>query len=225
MTFLELCQRVFDEGDRAPYEISTVEIERGECDEQLFKIAMWVKQAYKEIQQWNRHFSFHFEEGILFSTLADGTTDYTVTGVRNLIPDSLIYKRPADSVGWPVQYLTYKQWRDQFKNVNLSDSLPIWFTEMPGGNTFRVSPGASEIIDVHAAWWTTLDVLEYDADEPIWDEDNHDIIVWVALKYYMSEYETPEELVARINFGLRYAKKEFLARYLPDFGVVGEFAI
>ena len=221
MNFLELCQRVYDEGDRASYQIESVRIGPDE-DEQIAKVIGWVKQAYKEIQLWNRHFKFHWDDGTLFSTV-DGTQDYTNTGVRNLLRDSLVAYNDGATTGWELTYLTYKEWRDRFKNANLAEGSPTWFTELPNGQ-YRLTPIPSAIYDVKAAWYTTLDVMEVDEDEPIWDEDNHEIIVWVALRYYMSEYETPEELATRIRLGLRYERKEFLLKYLPEIEVVGTFA-
>lgn len=221
MTFLELCQRVFDEGDRAPYAIESTDWREGE-DEQIYKVINWVKQAYKEIQQWNKNFDFFHQSGILLTTDV-GVSDYVSTGIRDIIFDSLYCRRLGDINGWPLSYLSYKQWRDQYQNVNLSDSTPVVFTQLPN-KQFRLSPAPEDVYTISADWFTTYDSFEDDDDEPIWDADDHEIIVWVALQYYMSEYETPEELGVKARLGLRHAKKQFLFRYLPSYEVTGSFA-
>lgn len=222
MTFLELCQRVFDEGDRAPYTLTTTDIGTDDVDEQVYKIIGWVKQAYTEIQQWNKDFTFFHRSGTFLTTEVD-VEDYRKAGVRSVIKDSLYCRRPGEVNGWPLQYLTYKQWRDAYQNINIQAGTPHAFVELPN-RTFRIVPEASEVFDVSCDWFTRRDTFVADDDEPIWDEDDHEIIVWVALKYYMSEYETPEELGVKAAQGLRFAKKQFLDQYLPEFGVVGGFA-
>ena len=221
MTFLELCNRVFVEGDRAPYELTTTDVSLADTDEQVYKIVQWVKQAYQEIQLWDRHFKFHWKSATLITTEAD-TQDYKKCEIRNLLRDSLYAKRSGDTIGWELTYLTYKQWRDQFLNTNLSPGLPSWFVELPNGD-FRLEPMPDAVYNVTADWYIHNDRFEVDDDEPIWAEDLHELVVWVALQYYMSEYETPEELATRVRLGMRHSKKEFLLRYLPDLEITGTF--
>jgi len=223
MNFLELCQRVYDEGDRASYKIESVRVGPDE-DEQVAHVIAWVKQAYLEIQSWNQNFKFHHTFGTFFSTTDDGETDYTKTGVRNLLRDSLYARRQGETIGWRLTYLTYRQWRNQFLNTDLADSTPVWFTELPNGQ-YRITPGSNRIYDIEADWYTSFAKFERDGDEPIWKEDDHEIIVWVALQYYMAEYETPEELALKVKLGLRFAKKQFYLQYLPEIELTGSFAI
>ena len=84
MNFLQICQRVFDEGDRAPYTISTVEFSASDTDinEQIYKVSNWVKQAYREVQLWNQDFLFHqVIDGALVTTEAD-VEDYKKQSLR-----------------------------------------------------------------------------------------------------------------------------------------------
>lgn len=215
MNFLEICQRVFDEGDRAPYAITTTSYSRDE-DEQIFKIVNWVKQAYKEIQLWSRFFNFHqVIDKVFITTSSTSGVDYNKSNVRRLRRTSIRARKVGETAYWDMTYLTYQQWNDQLRNANLGSGPPVWFIELPTGK-FRILPEPDDAYEILADWTMGLDELEKDKDEPLWDEDLHDIVVWVALKYYMNEYETPEELAERVKMGLRFSKAEFLMRYLPD---------
>lgn len=220
MTYLELCQKVFDLADRAPYSITTVQVEP-EDDEQIYKIARWVRQAYEDIQGWSRYFAFHHQSGVLFETTADGTKDYSVTNVRKIWRDSLharVKANPTDD--WDLIFLSYQQWRDMFITVQLNDGRPIYFTELPNGS-FRIEPGADAVYEILADYTVRKDRFEQDEDVPLFHEDYHDLIVFQALRYYSNEYEVPEEVEADIRIAFPSLKSQFLLEYLPDLEIAG----
>lgn len=217
MNYLELCQKVFDEADRAPYKIETVAAS-GERDEQVYKIISWVAQAYHDIQRWSQNLKFHYQDGVLFTTTV-GETTYTVDGVREIYRDSVYANRVSAPNGkWELTYLTQKQWRDIFKLTNLTNSLPVYFIEQPDGR-FRVEPPSSEACEIRAAWSRRLYSLVNDEDEPVFHEDYHMAIVYQALIYYASEFEVPEELATRIRLTLPKLRAAFLIEYEPSLEV------
>lgn len=219
MNYLELCQKVFDEADRAPYKIDTVNAP-GELDEQVYKIVSWVAQAYHDVQRWSFNFGFHYREGLLF-TATTGTAEYTDSTIRRVYRDSVYANRAAAPAGkWPLIYLTEEQWRDLFKTTNLSDSLPVYFVERESGR-YRVEPPPSEDCEIRGAWQTRLDSLVNDEDTPIFHEDHHMVIVYQALRYYVTEYDTAEELALRIRTTLPRLKAAFMMEYEPALGVLG----
>lgn len=213
MNYLELCQMVLDEGDRVRWTLSTT-VPSDSMSEQEYKVVKWVAQAYKDVQRWSRFFTFHQKSGKFFETVS-GKEDYTKRGVREVLEDSFFCVRPGTSSRWELRTLSYKDWRDQFKTVVLAEGTPQWIVRLPN-EQFRIVPTPDDAYEIHADWIITLDELQSDYDEPLWDEENHDIVAWQALKYYISEFEAPEELATRVAVALREGKKEFLFRYLPD---------
>jgi len=215
MNFLSICQMVFDEGDRAPYHITTVKYKVDE-DEQIYKVVNFVKQAYREIQLWSRFFRFHqaFEQ-VLITTSETSGEDYTKSNVRKIDRNSLRARRVGETADWDLTYLSYEQWQHSLRSSTLAAGVPVWLVELPDGK-FRLQPEPDGAYEILADWTRSLDKMEDNRDEPIWDEDLHEIIVWVALQYYMTEFEVPEELATRTGRALSNAKNEFLLRYLPD---------
>ena len=101
--------------------------------------------------------------------------------------------------------------------MQLAQGIPQFIVQLQSGK-FRVVPTPDRMLDVYATWFGVIDELSADGDEPIWDAEDHEIVVWQALQYYQSEYEVPELLASRIAESLRNEKREFLLKYLPTFG-------
>lgn len=224
MNFLEICQMIFDLADRAPYKIETTRLgPNADLDEQIIKIVGFAKRGYQNIQSWNRHFTFHHTSGTFITTEDDGTTDYTVSNVRSFFQDSFKIHEQGQTAEWPLIYLTYKEWRDAMNLTQFQDGPPTWITQLPD-RSFRLTPGPDKVYIVEADWHIFADVLEDDEDEPIWDQDLHELVVYEALKLYTTEFEVPENTVALIAEVHPRLKTEFKLRYLPDWEISGGFA-
>jgi hypothetical protein len=212
MNYLGLCQRVLDEADNVRWAMTSVT--PGAGDPEIFgKVASWVKRAYRDVQQWSRFFTFHLREGTLFTTVI-GQSDYTNAGVRKLLPGSLFAL--DGNAKWEMDEMAYSEWLLTYRTMQLANGVPQFVVPMQSGQ-FRVVPTPDRVLDVKGTWYTPIDELSADGDEPIWDEEDHEIVVWQALSYYISEYEVPELLAQRVQEALRNEKREFLMKYLPEF--------
>jgi hypothetical protein len=60
--------------------------------------------------------------------------------------------------------------------------------------------------------------MEVGGDEPIWDEEWHELLVWEAAKHYLEEYDKPS-LAGRIQENLGPLERSFYNRYSPDWGM------
>lgn len=214
MTFLEICQAVLLESDQDSELLTGVAITPS-MDEQHRKVIRWVQQAYLKLQREYKWWDFHNTSGVFLTTLDDGTQDYTVADVRSVFKDSLKARKFGEAAEWSVTYLTYAEWRDRFNLYTGSEGVPLYFVELPSGQ-FRVEPAPNGICEVLADWTITFDRLVRDDDEPLWDEDFHEILVWLALEDYASDYEAPEMLAPRIENHLPDLQNAFYRQYLPD---------
>ena len=222
MNFLEICQMVLDEGDRVGTTLEDVKLEN-DMQEHHRKVILWVQRAYRRIQRRSQWWKFHHNTGVFFTTLADGTQDYTKADVRNVLRDSIRARRQGTTNDYDLLYLTYKEWRDLFQVDELAPGAPVWFVELPDGG-YRIEPGTDAVFEILADWYRTIDELTYRADVPLWDEELHEIIVWEALKDYASEYEASERLEPRIKNELPGLWTNFNRRYLPELEISAHFA-
>lgn len=224
MNFLEICQMVLDEGDQVGSDLTTACL-KDITDEQHRKVVLWVQRAYRTIQRKSDFWKFHHVDGVLFETLADGTKDYTVNGIRELFRDSIRARVKGQVSDWRLTYLTYKEWRDilQLSSDDLANGLPIWFVELPN-NKYKIEPGPDVIYEIMCDRHIKTVEFISDSDTPLWDEDLHELIVWEALKDYATEYEASTTLDQRVKMRLPQMWLEFNRRYLPEIGITGEFA-
>lgn len=222
MTFLELCQMVIDEGDQSSTLIDGVELE-DDMDEMERKVILWVQKAYRKIQRKSQHWRFHHHSDVLFETLADGTKDYEIENVREILPDSIRARVKGETAEYWLTYLTYKDWRERFQVNDLAAGNPIWFIELPN-EKIRLEAGPNKVYEILCDWYSTLDKLEKKGDTPIWHEDYHDLIVWEALKDYAQEYEASDTLGKRVSATLPELWNAFERKYLPTIQIGGYFA-
>jgi len=211
MNFLEICKRVIDEADRDPELLTTVSLTALE-DIQHRRVVGWVRNAYSSLQSEQRFWRFHHRSGEMFS-LSAGVSTATVPGIKHILKDSFV-GRNAGGSSWCLQYLDYQEFR-QANRLRLTVSgTPIYLTWKPS-EEFEVFPTPRESITVLGDWFIANDVMEINSDEPIWAEDFHEILVWMALRDYATAYDVPE-LLPRVDTTLPQMTRQFKNRYLDD---------
>jgi hypothetical protein len=216
MNFLEICQTVLAEADRNPDELQDVVLVPS-LTEQQRKVISWVKQAYRRVQQHSNFWKFHYNTG-LFLTTVDGVEDYQKSGVRDILPLSLKIRKQG-SPGWsPLTVMQYEKWVQSFNLVIGAKGRPVFFIQLPSqqGDSFRLYPVANDIYELYADWFSNNSELIQRDDEPIWHRDFHELLVWMALEKYASEYEVGELLNARIARELPPLLSGLYRKYLPQ---------
>lgn len=211
MNFLEICKRVIDEADRDSDLLTTVSLSLLE-EPQHRKVVNWVKKAYSSLQNEQRYWRFHHRSGEMFS-LPSGVKTAEVAGVKNVLKDSFI-GRNAVGNSWCLTYLDYQDFRQANKLRLTTVGTPIWITRLPS-EEFEVFPTPNAAITVFGDWFSANDVMEVNSDEPVWDEDFHEILVWMALRDYATAYDVPE-LLPRVDTTLPQMTRQFRNRYLDD---------
>lgn len=214
MNYLQLCKRVVLEADRDDTLLTTVDLDEI-TDEMHRKVVTWVEQAYEAIQRDQAYWGFLFKTGDLV-TLRANVQDYNVSNVREAVDEAWTIRKASETVRYPLQWIEYRDWLEIFRLVNstLQPSMPLQVTRLPSG-AFRFTPTPDQAYVVSADRFTLNDTMAQDLDEPSWESDFHEIIVWRALAYYAEEYDVPA-LAARVAMNLPSIDRKFKNRYLPD---------
>lgn len=216
MNFLEICQAVLAEADQNADELQDVVLSPA-LSEQQRRVIRWVQAAYRKIQRHSHFWKFHYNTG-LFLTTSDGVMDYTKEGVRDVFQESLKI-RNLGSTGWsPINFLPYESWVEAFNLVVGAKGRPVFFVPLPSqqGNKFRLYPTANGVYELFADWYSNNSELVRKDDEPVWHSDLHEVLKWMALQDYASEYEVGDLLLPRISKELLPLTNELYRRYLPQ---------
>lgn len=213
MNKLELCKRILDEADRDS-DLLTTTVLADLSEPQHRKVVGWLDGAYSSLQSEQRYWKFHHQTGLMFE-LNVGQNSERVPNLKSFLADSFAMAFDPDDTS--RQDLTFLDFQD-FRQVNrLTPNLtgtPRWITRIPSGE-FSVYPTPTAKIYVYADWYITSATMLVNCDEPIWDEDLHEILVWMALRSYAHAYVVPD-LLERVNLVLPQMKRQFLNRYLDD---------
>ena len=180
----------------------------------------WIQTAYRRVQLRKRDWKFHWKSGTLLTTVPD-RYDYTLKGVREIVTDGVLCRRQGETAVWPLAVLPYQTWMSLFRVVwpTLTAGTPQWLCQLPNGK-WRVTPKPLDdtVFEVLADWYEHPSVMEVGGDEPIWDEEWHELLVWEAAKHYLEEYDKPS-LAGRIQENLGPLERSFYNRYSPDWGM------
>lgn len=221
MNFLEICQRVLDEGDQVGNTLTTVIID-ADTTEQHANVIRWVKKAYRAIQRRDRYWDFHHKTGVMITTEAN-KKDYSKLTVHRVLQDSITVRIQGQVSETDLTYLTYRQYRDLFTTVRLAPGFPRWLIHLPG-KKWRIEPEPDKVYEILGDWYLPICELENNSDEPLWEEDLHELVAWVALEDFMGEYESSTTLGKRIKATLPGLWSDFMDRYHPEIELSGTFA-
>ena len=217
VTFLEICQRVIEEADN-PDEAASLNDTLITADTLEFhrRVILTVQRVYRNIQRRHNTWEFHHQSGTFLTSLDDGTKEYSVANVRSIMRQSLVGREQGQTARWPLTWLSYEDWVTIFQlQPTQNPGIPLWFVENPDG-TFRLEPGPDRIVEVLGDWYRTLHELTVKDDEPLWESEFHELIVWEACKALVTEYETLEGLALRVQMELPPLYRQFVNRFLME---------
>ena len=188
MNFLQLCQRLSRESGTSGTGPTSVGGQTG------FSLSLveWISTAYEDIQ--NMHPTWLFlKEPFSFNT-AVGKRDYTpieagLTDLREWKTNEWGDFRNYSSVGvQDEQYLTFIPWADYkpiylFGVTRTSAGRPTFFSVKPD-KTLDFYQIPDQIFTINGEYYKQADIMEENADEPIFPDQFHLAIVWRALMHY-----------------------------------------
>lgn len=185
-TFLQLCQRLRQEGGGSGTGPATVVDQLGD----MKRFVDWVSDSYKEIQMAKRNWRWLWDEVAIPVTA--GQREYTLVQIAALVPTFLRFAHWKKN-GFKY-YVTSEGVAGERKlNERLFEAAyesewgtppsavrPTTVTVMPNG-ALRLSHTPTEDGVLTANFYRTPQILAVDADEPEMPEHFHMLIVWHAL--------------------------------------------
>jgi hypothetical protein len=223
---LAIAQRVQQEttGYSARNKITTTVLDDG-APVKTKQIVGAVEQADKLLQE-ERLWDWRFVDRATIITTTDDTGDYRIEvgsgeGARQVLDfmPGAFYLRRADSTGaWmPLIEHGYATWLDLYGRVyeTLAPSQPIIITQLRN-KQLRLTPrpSADTSYAVMASYWSPPVLMAEDGDEPGFDQDLHEVLVWRACDYLIGELDLSAGVQLRIAKNLQKYEMRLASRYL-----------
>lgn len=216
-TFLELCSRTRQEAAIAGTGPAAVTGQTGE----MKRIVDWVTTAYQDIQNLHRNWEF-LQTEFDFPTVI-GQQSYTI--VQAGLPElkdwmKCDYRAYTTSVGVSdEQRLIYWDWRAFRRtfligNARLQTGRPLYFTIKPD-KSIAFFPIPDAVYTIDGEYFKRPQVMTVNTDEPLFPEEFHLILVWMALMNYGS-YENAPEAYARGQENFNQLLKKLETDQLPE---------
>lgn len=167
------------------------------------RIIGWLDDAYLSIQHASDQWKFLHQRGALFSTLADGTVDYTTASIKSIDPLSIYYTESGGTSRFPLDFVPYHTWVEEQTAAPSVTGPPRWLMHIPS-TEWKVEPIPDAVYDIYADVWLKPSKFANGADSPLWDEELHDIVLFEAKKVAAAFLpNTPQSLVMQQEIAAR----------------------
>lgn len=223
MNFLQICEQVAEEVNGKPLTFSSVALTGATALTDPFqrKVVRAVQTKYMEVLLASRYWKFLNEREIPFLTITAGVTEYEVPDYQSLDWKSLYLTKSGTTARWPIVREEYDSWQRRERAVTSSSGIPLYLIHgnKPDLWLFWPVPNDTYYLNGNIQYKPTQ--LEGSSDEPIWDEQYHELLVWLAIRHLESRVRVKEEVVSQLNSteAQRNATSlwaAFCAHYLPS---------
>ncbi len=161
----------------------------------------YLDYAYEDIQ--NTHTTWDFLRSDFSFNTVSGTQDYapttspvSLTLFKHWITQSFRVYLAATGVSdeqW-LEYVPWRQFRDAFQlaSQRTQTGRPVQFTIKPD-DSLAFWPTPDDTYTIVGEYYKKPDVMTADADEPLWQDGLHRVVVWRAVMFYALEYAEPDK--------------------------------
>jgi len=224
-TYKQICESVLEEANGRPVEFASTSLGKASdgtyslTDPTQRNIVRWVDDLYVQVQQQMMEARFMQKRGLFIRT-ADSVEEYSKSGIREVNRHSFYTTRQGQTARIPITVLDYDFWLQQERVYHLPDSNPLWLIRKPNFQ-WLVYPPPSAVWNIYGEWWLKPEGFDAPDDEPLWDEEYHDVLKWKALQLFAAEFSAEgaqQRLMARIGQMLPPLEKAFKRRYIPAVG-------
>lgn len=179
-TFLQLCERLREEvGVQGT--ISTTANQAG----MHLRLINYIKKANRKIQRRKANWKFLWAEwSITLSSFVDG--ELAGPDGMSMFDQTSFWLGAGTTDAVPLDYIDYKQWRDEYRNSYTDEGQPAFVTIKPNGRV-ALLPEPSATYDatiLTADYWRKPVELVNDSQVSLIPEEFHDIIVAQAKVYF-----------------------------------------
>ena len=184
------------------------------------RIMSWLQGAYMDRQLRSDYWKFLHQQG-LFITTEEGTADYAVPAVKDIIPDSIYYIKSGRTAKIPIFLKDYAVWAtEQASGTIRAFSAPNWLIELPD-LSWKIEPTPDGIYQIFADRWYRPSEFASTTAEPLWESEYHEIVILDAMKIAVALKPDSAEsaiIAQQVRERLPRMEKAFNRRYLPSIG-------
>ena len=227
MNYLSLCQAVRAQAGISGEGPSSVSNQRGVYAD----VVRWVDESYAEIQ--TMYENWNFLHNTYTFTLQGGQSSYDPSqltgnggtmGIRTPTKDTFIIDKQSPELNAANKRLKYVPWSLwQIDNTVLDGKIarPEYYTEDPNG-VFHFYPYEEEDTNdltridhvIEFQGYSRPHVMKENLDEPIFNEQYHELIKLGALKRY-AEYYNSQEIMQNVHMTYQQQIKKMEFSELP----------
>lgn len=226
-SFLDLCADLCVEaGISTPP--ATVVSQVGESG----RVVRWIARAYKNIQNKNTNWDFlrqdfSFPTIVNVNTYAPAAMTPALTELRDWLPDT--FRSYLTSLGtndeqW-MEFIPWPIFRDMslFAANRNVPGRPYRFTIRPRDKAIVTFPTCSALYTIAGEYFMRAQTMAADTDVPIFPEEFHDTVTWLALTYY-GAFEGAAEVYAHGDDEYKKAITNLEVDQLPEITTGGAMA-
>lgn len=187
-----------------PYSIST---------DQLYLL---LQNSYMSIQRRSTQWSFLHKRGKLLTSVV-GKEDYITGSVEHINPQSVYAIEDGTTQRIPLCVKHYRDWVSEESSGVTNTGTPLWLIHTPSFS-WKLNPVPTSVWVVYADYWVTPSEFTSQGDEPIWDEEFHEIVLMEAMEMAsMLKPDSKESVLmnAQVANLLPALTANFASRYLP----------
>jgi hypothetical protein len=219
VNFQALCEQVAEEVNGRPLTFSSVLLSV-ETDPFKRRVIRAVSKAYMDVLSYSRHWKFLNKRGTLLTLRAD-IGEYMLSAVQSVDWNSLYLTEVGTDARFPVLPQDYQVWQAREQGGATSDGVPLWMiqSDVPNKWIFWPTPTKEYVLNGNLQYKPIG--LEQAADEPLWDEQFHEMLVWFAVRWLEGRVKSLDEKVGALNVSEAQRASEtqfraFCKEYLPS---------
>lgn len=223
MDFGTICAAVGEEVNGRPLTFSTLALvgDGALTDPFQRRVVKAVHTVYSNVLRASRYWKFLNRRGKILN-IVSGRREYSLPSVQSIEWDSLYLTKDGTQARWPVSQESYDAWQQRERSVYTSTGIPLFLIKGNQPDSWLVWPVPSDnyYLNGNVQYKPTVDALVV-ADEPLWDETHHEMLVWMAVAHLESRVKTQDEVVSKLNAAnaasqAAAAYNAFKAYYLPE---------
>lgn len=190
------------------------------------EMVQWVASAHNDICR--RHPDWKFMQGEGTFTVPTGTRSIAASAIqvsipayRKLLPmvyanGAMLLISSAGSAEMPVEYVPYQKWSGHYDLTPYPTGMPARFTISPD-NRIIFDATTEREYTLRFNYGKQVVELADDEDEPMFDSDYHDAIVWWAIvNYYCATRDGVKELREKAAAALQREMTKLQNEQLPS---------
>ena len=224
MTYLELCELVYEKVNRHPVTFSSVDLGKsaGEWivpDPEMREVIRATADAYTYILNLSTHWKFLRINGALF-TLSSGVDTYDRSGYQSIDWNSLYSIKTGETGRTPIYRWDYQYWKFLQQSTETPSGRPLYIVD-ESIESVRFWPKPDATYTVYGEAVEQYPTLSSSSDAPVWDSARHTLVADVGAMLVEQRVDSQDEVAQSLNVKSRnqavaHNLQRLIADYVPN---------